>query len=73
MSSFETNGAAVVIDMVVNAALTPPDREAFSLDPCLPGHPNPYPIYSALLQESPLQWCEGPGLWVVLGHPESAA
>ena len=73
MSSFETNGAAVVIDMVVNAALTPPDREAFSLDPCLPGHPNPYLIYSALLQESPLQWCEGPGLWVVLGHPESAS
>ena len=73
MSSFETKGAAVVIDMVVNAALTPPDREAFSLDPCLPGHPNPYPIYSALLQESPLQWCEGPGLWVVLGHPESAS
>lgn len=49
------------------------ERAAFQLDPCLPAHPDPYPIYAALRQESPVQWCEGPGLWVVLGHPETEA
>jgi cytochrome P450 len=47
------------------------ERQAFLQDPCLPGHPDPYPLYAALLAESPVQWCEGPGLWIVLGHPES--
>jgi len=49
------------------------ERLAFQKDPCLPGHPDPYPIYAALLEESPVQWCEGPGLWIVLGHPECEA
>ncbi|NBW63287.1 MAG: cytochrome P450, partial [Synechococcaceae bacterium WB4_1_0192] len=49
------------------------ERRAFQLDPCLPGHPDPYPIYAALRQECPVQWCEGPGMWILLGHPESEA
>jgi hypothetical protein len=49
------------------------DRQAFQADPCLPGHPDPYPIYAALRQENPLQWCEGPRLWVVLSYREAAA
>ncbi|WP_411871072.1 cytochrome P450 [Vulcanococcus limneticus] len=49
------------------------DRRAFQSDPCLPGHPDPYPIYAALRQESPVQWCEGPGMWVVLGYSEAEA
>jgi len=49
------------------------ERFAFQQDPCLPGHPDPYPIYAALREEGPVQWCEGPGLWVVLGHPECEA
>jgi cytochrome P450 len=46
------------------------ERLSFQQDPCLPGHPDPYPIYAALLEEGPVHWCEGPGLWIVLGHPE---
>ena len=53
--------------------LSAADRQAFHQDPCLPGHPDPYPIYAALRAESPLQWCEGPGMWVVLGYPEAEA
>ncbi|QPN64724.1 cytochrome P450 [Synechococcus sp. CBW1004] len=53
--------------------LSPEDRRAFQADPCLPGHPYPYPIYAALRRECPVQWCEGPGMWLVLGHPEAAA
>jgi cytochrome P450 len=53
--------------------LSSPERLAFQQDPCLPGHPDPYPIYATLREENPVQWCEGPGLWVVLGHPECEA
>ncbi len=53
--------------------LSSEDRRAFEADPCLPGHPDPYPIYAALRQECPLQWCDGPGMWVVLGYAEAAA
>ena len=49
------------------------ERLAFQKDPCLPGHLDPYPIYAALLEESSVQWCEGPGLWIVLGHPDCEA
>ncbi len=59
--------------MVMTTQLTGKDRQAFQRDPCLPGHPDPYWIYGALLRDSPVQWCEGPGLWVVLGHSESEA
>ena len=54
-------------------ALSEQERLAFQLDPCLPGHPDPYPIYAALRQECPVQWCEGPQLWLLLGHPEAEA
>jgi|LauGreDrversion4_2_1035121.scaffolds.fasta_scaffold71432_2 cytochrome P450 len=53
--------------------LSPEDRRAFQLDPCLPGHPDPYPIYAALREECAVQWCEGPQMWVVLGYPEAEA
>jgi cytochrome P450 len=53
--------------------LTDDDRRAFLADPCLPGHPDPYPIYAALRQECPVQWCEGPRMWLVLGYPEAEA
>lgn len=53
--------------------LSDDDRRAFQADPCLPGHPDPYPIYAALRQECPVHWCEGPGMWVVLGYGEAAA
>jgi len=43
------------------------ERRAFQLDPCLPGHPDPYPIYAALRQECPVQWCEGPGMCFDIG------
>lgn len=46
------------------------ERRAFQQDPCLPGHPDPYPIYAALREDCPVQWCAGPELWIVLGHPE---
>ena len=59
--------------MVVTSQLSGEDRHSFQQDPCLSGHPDPYCMYRDLLRESPVQWCEGPGLWVVLGHPESAA
>ena len=49
------------------------ERLAFQQDPCLPGHPDPYPLYAALREEGPVQWSEGPGLWIVLGHPECEA
>lgn len=51
-------------------ALSARERLAFQQDPCFPGHPDPYPLYAALREEGPVQWCEGPGLWIVLGHPE---
>lgn len=53
--------------------LSSEDRRVFQADPCLPGHPDPYPIYATLRQECPVQWCEGPGMWVVLGYAEAAA
>ncbi len=53
--------------------LSAADREAFQHDPCLPGHPDPYPTYAALSAESPLHWCEGPQMWIILGHPEAVA
>jgi cytochrome P450 len=45
--------------------------QQFDLDPCLPGHPDPYGTYAALLQQSAAHWCEGPQMWIVLGHAES--
>jgi hypothetical protein len=30
------------------------ERRAFHQDPCLPGHPDPYPIYATLREESPV-------------------
>lgn len=54
-------------------SLTSAERSAFQQDPCLPGHPDPYPIYTALCAESPVQWCEGPQMWVILGHPDAVA
>lgn len=51
--------------------LTDDDRRAFQADPCLPGHRDPYPIYAALRQECPVHWCEGPGMWVILGYAEA--
>lgn len=59
--------------MAEPSLLRPEDRRAFQADPCLPGHPDPYPIYAALRQECPVQWCEGPEMWVVLGYPEAGA
>ncbi|MFY8147815.1 MAG: cytochrome P450 [Prochlorococcaceae cyanobacterium] len=53
--------------------MSPADRSAFAQDPCLPGHPDPYPIYAALAEESPVHWCEGPQMWIILGHPEAVA
>jgi cytochrome P450 len=47
-----------------------PSREAFSLDPCLPGIEDPYVTYAALRQECAVHWCEGPRLWVILSHAE---
>lgn len=47
-----------------------PSREAFSLDPCLPGIDDPYAIYAALRQDCAVHWCEGPRLWVILSHAE---
>lgn len=51
--------------------LTDDDRRAFQADPCLPGHRDPYPIYAALRQECAVHWCEGPGMWVILGYAEA--
>jgi cytochrome P450 len=47
-----------------------PSREAFSLDPCLPGIDDPYVTYAALRHECAVHWCEGPRLWVILSHAE---
>ncbi len=54
-------------------SLNPAERSAFHQDPCLPGHPDPYPIYAALAAESPVHWCDGPQMWIILGHPEAVA
>ncbi|MCT0224757.1 cytochrome P450 [Synechococcus sp. CS-1328] len=53
--------------------MTLAERSAFHQDPCLPGHHDPYPIYAALAAESPVHWCEGPQMWIILGHPEAVA
>ncbi len=64
---------AVVFDAAALMILASADRAAFQLDPCLPGHPDPYPIYAAMSAECPLQWCEGEQMWIILGHPEAVA
>ncbi len=46
---------AVVFDAAALMILASADRAAFQLDPCLPGHPDPYPIYAAMSAECPLQ------------------
>ena len=45
--------------------------QQFDQDPCLPGHPDPYSTYASLRQRSPVHWCEGPQMWIILGHAEA--
>lgn len=44
----------------------------FLQDPTLPGHPDPYPIYAQMREQSVAHWCPGPQIWAVLSYPEAA-
>lgn len=45
--------------MDLKTQLSSRKRDAFQRNSCLPANPDPYPIYAALLQESPARWYEG--------------
>ena len=45
---------------------------SFHQDPCLPGWDDPYSVYAQLREESPIHWCEGPQMWMIVAYREAS-
>ncbi len=46
--------------------------KSFYQDPCLPGWDDPYSVYAQLREESPIHWCEGPQMWMIVAYREAS-
>ena len=46
--------------------------KSFHQDPCLPGWDDPYSVYAQLREESPIHWCEGPQMWMIVAYREAS-
>ncbi len=43
----------------------------FDLNPTLPGHADPYPIFRAVREADPVHWCEAARIWAVMRYADA--